>query len=144
TNTTTAPFNMSVAVDPISPTQLILHMSQGGTLMGDREYYLSQEPSVVDIRAAYVKFLEKIFTLVGRPHAADDARAVLALETQLAAAQWSRVDSRDLVKTYNRIELMDLPSQYPGFDWLAWAQQQQPNRGPIVAGAPPSFFKTVP
>ena len=51
---TTGPFNLSVAVDPASPTQLVLHMAQGGTLMGDRDYYLSGEPSVVEIRRQYL------------------------------------------------------------------------------------------
>jgi predicted metalloendopeptidase len=139
---TTGPFNLSVAVDPASPTQLVLHMAQGGTLMGDRDYYISGEPSVVEIRRQYLTFLETMFRLAGRSRAAEDARAVMALEIEIAKAQWSRQDSRDPVKTYNRMELMELPARFPGFDWNAWAAPQSLARAPIVIVSQPSFFRT--
>jgi len=139
---TTAPFNLSVAVDPATPTELVLHMAQGGTLMGDRDYYLSGEPSVVEIRRQYLTFLETTFRLAGRPRAADEARAVMALEIEIAKAQWSRQDSRDSVKTYNRMQLLDLPGRFPGFEWNAWATPQSLSRAPIVIVAQPSFFRT--
>jgi putative endopeptidase len=139
---TTGPFNLSVATDPARPGELVLHLAQGGTLMGDRNYYIDPDPAMAEIRRKYVVFLETIFTLAGRAGAAEDARAVLALETRLAEAQWSRNDSRDLSRTVNRVALLDLPSMFPGFDWQSWAAPQGLSRVPIVVVAQPSFFKT--
>ena len=139
---TTGPFNLSVGVDPAGQGSLALHMAQGGTLMGDRAYYLGAEPAMVEIRRHYLTFLETIFTLVNRPRAAADAQAVLALETKLAAAQWDRVDSNDLTRTSNRAPFADLPSLWPGFDWIAWARPQGFARVPVVVVSQPSFFKT--
>jgi predicted metalloendopeptidase len=67
---------------------------------------------------------------------------VLALEIALAGAQWDRLSSRDLTRTYNRTTLLELPSILPGFDWLAWAQPQGFTQAQFVVVAQPSFFKT--
>ena len=45
---------------------------------------------------------------------------MLALETALAKAQWTRVENRDPVKTYHRVDLAGLAPLAPGFDWPAW------------------------
>jgi len=37
----------------------------------------------------------------------------LALETALARIQWTRVDNRDPVKTYNKTAIADLPKLMP-------------------------------
>ena len=48
------------------------------------------------------------------------ARAVLGLETALAQGQWARVETRDPVKTYNRVELAALARSRPDSTWPAW------------------------
>jgi predicted metalloendopeptidase len=45
------------------------------------------------------------------------AERILALETRLARAQWTRVENRDPVKRYNPYEVAKLPTLAPGFDW---------------------------
>ena len=49
--------------------------------------------------------------------AAANARAVVALETEIARGQWTRVENRNPVKTYNRIEVAKLYELAPGYDW---------------------------
>ena len=66
---------------------------------------------------------------------------MLALETALAAAQWSQVDSRDPLRTANRFALGDLPAEMPGFDWLAWGRVQGFARDQPIVLMQPSFFK---
>jgi putative endopeptidase len=48
------------------------------------------------------------------------ADAVLALETALARGQWTRVESRDPVKIYNRVEASALATLAPALDWAGW------------------------
>ena len=92
-----------VEADAGDPTKVALYLNQGGTALPDRDYYLVDDAKFVDIRAKYQQYLEKVFTLAERPNAAADAKAVLALETELARIQWTQVESRDAVKTYNKI-----------------------------------------
>ena len=57
--------------------------------------------------------------LAGDLHAAADAGQVLALETELAKVQWTKVENRDPVKTYNKVELTGLGRLAPGYPWKA-------------------------
>src|SRR3546814_14035358 len=45
--------------------------------------------------------IEKMLTLAKLPDPAANAKAIMALETKLAQAQWNKVDARDADKTYN-------------------------------------------
>jgi putative endopeptidase len=136
------PFAGFVAEDARSPGQLVVHLSQGGTLLPDRDYYLKDDARFVEIRARYEEYLARLFTLAGRAAPAKDARAVLALETELARAQWSPAESRDPAKTYNRLTLAQMSSEMPGFDWQAWARPQGIHRVRHLVVSQPSFFKT--
>jgi putative endopeptidase len=42
-----------------------------------------------------------MLTLIGWPEPAENAKAVVAFETQLAEASWTRAERRDRDKTYN-------------------------------------------
>jgi predicted metalloendopeptidase len=110
--------------DAQDPNQMAFYLGQGGTALPDRDYYLKDDARFVDARAKYVEYLEKVFTLTGRANAAADARNVLALETSLARAQWTQVEDRDAVKTYNRVAAPAMATEMPGFDWMAWAAPQ--------------------
>jgi putative endopeptidase len=136
------PFDGNVSEDATEPGALVFQLVQGGTLMADRDYYLREDAASVDLRAKYLLYLTTTFGLVGRPDAAADARAVLALETELARAQLPRTDTRDTAILKNRFQLSDLPKTLPGFDWTAWAKPQGINRVGAMIVSQPSFFKT--
>jgi predicted metalloendopeptidase len=130
-----------IEADAGDPTKVGLYLVQGGTALPDRDYYLKDDPPFPDVRAKYQVYLEKAFTLAGRPHAADDAKAVLALETELAKLQWTNVESRDAVKTYNKMPITKIVADFPGFDWMAWAKPQGIDKSPEWIIQQPSFFK---
>jgi predicted metalloendopeptidase len=137
------PINAGVEADAKDPSTTILYLGQGGTSLPDRDYYLLDDPKLAEVRAKYQAYLEKIFTLAGRPDAADAAKSVLAFETALARIQWTRVESRDALKTYNKLALADLSKEMPGFDWMAWMRPQGLDRQVNVVVAQPSFFKSL-
>ena len=58
-----------------------------------------------------------MMTLAGQPNAAARAAAVLAFETGLAKVHWTRIDSRDADKTYNKLTVANLARTAPGFDF---------------------------
>ena len=49
-----------------------------------------------------------------------DADAIIALETALARLQWTRVQNRDPIKTYNRRTVAELPALTAGNAWPSW------------------------
>jgi predicted metalloendopeptidase len=136
------PFSGTLATDAYNESRLVVQLTQGGTLLPERDYYLNAGPQYAEIRAKYAAYLEQIFRLAGRAMAATDAADVIAIEARLADAQWSQVDSRNPAKTSNIVPIDRLGTEMPGFDWIAWAGPQGIDRVPSVMIAQPSFFKT--
>ena len=130
-----------IEADAGDPTKMALYLFQGGTALPDRDYYLKDDAKFADVRTKYVEYLTKVFTLAGRPNAAADAKAVMALETELAKVQWTQVESRDAVKTYNKYPVHKVVAEMPGFDWAAWAKPQGIDRTSDWVIGQPSFFK---
>ena len=117
-----SPIGFYVGQDAREATRYLPIFAQDGLGLPDRDYYLvAEDARFAQARAAYVSYLARLFELSGSPGEPQAAAAsVLALETELARAQWSRVDERDPVRTYNRYELMRLGPLTPGFDWPAY------------------------
>jgi putative endopeptidase len=133
---------LGMAPDVKQPGIVAVTLTQGGvTLLPDRDYYLKDDPKMADARAKYLAYLQAVFTLAGRPNGAADAQAVLALETDLAKVQWTPVESRDAVKSYNKFTIAALGQDMPGFDWAAWIKARGADRATAVIVRQPSFFK---
>jgi putative endopeptidase len=115
-----APINGYVNQDAKQPTEYIVYLFQSGLGLPDRDYYLLDDAKFRDIRAAYLAHVEKVLGLAGDRDAAKSAKAIMALETALAKKYWSRVESRDDDKTYNKFELAKANSVTPGFDFAAY------------------------
>ena len=111
------PFGGFVGQDDKAPDQYILSLAQSGLGMPDRDYYLSKDAKLVDTKAKYLAHLTNMLTLAGEKNAAARARAIVDFETKVAAASWTRVDSRDATKTYNKMTLAELAKRAPGFDF---------------------------
>ncbi|WP_427914440.1 M13 family metallopeptidase [Ramlibacter sp. MMS24-I3-19] len=115
------PFHVEVHQDAKDATQYVVDLQQGGLGLPDRDYYLKDDDQrLVDIRARYLAHVQAMLAQAGDADAARSAREVLALETALARVQWTKVENRDPVKTYNRLPLRELATLTPGFDWQAW------------------------
>ncbi len=94
-----------VDADPGDPNNYALFVGQSGLGLPDEEYYRTEE--YADIRAAYVAHIERTLALSGLDRAADQAAAVMALETRIAACHWDKVATRDMRKMYNPTPLGD-------------------------------------
>lgn len=134
------PFDGEVGDDPRQPGAIGVRVRQGGTLLPDRDHYLGGAPRYGAIRAEYEKYLTTILSLAGSRRARDEARAVLAFETELARAQWTVEESRDASRADARFRLDRMGREMPGFDWIAWARPQGIDRASVVVLAQPSFF----
>jgi putative endopeptidase len=111
------PFAGFVNQDDKAPDQYILNFFQAGLGMPDRDYYLKADPKLLETRAKYLDHLTRMLTLAGEKNAAARAKAIVAFETDIAKVHWSRIDSRDATKTYNKMTLAELAQRAPGFDF---------------------------
>jgi len=102
------PIAFAVEPDDGDPDRYALTVSQGALGMPDRDYYLSDTGPMRQARIAYREYLARTLRIAGvaTPHPMADA--VLALETGIAAAQWSAADSRDVARTYNPVAVQSL------------------------------------
>jgi putative endopeptidase len=113
-----APYRFDVHQDAREATKYIVDFAQSGLGMPDRDYYLKDDDAkLAATRAKYREHLVKVLTLAGDKDAAANADKVLALETDIAKVQWTKVENRDPVKTYNKLELDKLAQLTPGLDW---------------------------
>lgn len=95
----------------------IPYLLQGGIAMPSRDYYLSTDPHMVEARAKYRAYVSALLTLAGVADATRKAGVVIALETKLAQAQASLVDSEDIHRANTLWNTADLPKHAPGLDW---------------------------
>ncbi|WP_373992208.1 M13 family metallopeptidase [Duganella sp. BuS-21] len=117
----TAPFSFAIHQDNKDSTKYVADLFQDGLSLPDRDYYLKKsDKKLADTLAQYEQHVAKMLTLAGNTNAAADAKAIVALETQIAKLQWTKVALRDPVKAYNKVPLAKLPKLAPGFDWTTW------------------------
>jgi len=128
-----------IDTDAKNSSQYMLYIFQGGTGLPDRDYYLDQTDEFKTIRAKYKTHIGNMLTLAKVGDAAM-AEKILALETQIAEAQWTKVDSRDADKTYNKYEFADLPKLSPNFDWPGFIDGMGVGKSPGIVVSQPSFF----
>jgi len=109
-------FGASVGDDAKNPDKNVLYISQGGLGLADREFYLRD--NFKPQKERYQKYVADMLTLIGWNEPEKSAADIVALETSLAEAHWTRAESRNRDKTYNLTTLADLEKNSPGFPWL--------------------------
>ncbi len=138
-----SPVGLFVGVDEKNSEQYLTNLVQGGTLLPDREYYLNRLDATYDEhRAALVRYVERLVELCGIT-AEQPGQKVLDLETRLAAIRWSRTESRDADKTYNKHTLEELATRVPSFDWPLFFQQSRLEGVTAVNLAMPSYYERL-
>ncbi|MFZ6846022.1 M13 family metallopeptidase [Undibacterium sp. RuTC16W] len=119
----TTPYRMNVGQDNKNSTQYVVGIAQSGLGLPNRDYYLKRDDAkMVDILAKYQAHIETMLSLAGDKEAAADARNIVALETGLAKVQWTQVQNRDPIKTYNKLDIQQLNVLTPAYDWSAYLQ----------------------
>lgn len=125
------PIGINVYPDARKSTHNVAYFSQSGLGLPDRDYFLKEEPTYVEFRRKYVDYLAKLLTLAGEQDGAGRAAKILELETSLAHDQWTPVQNRDPIATYNRHGLESAAQLAPAFDWRAFH---------AASGLPPGDF----
>ena len=113
------PFQIAVNTDFKNPKEYSLLTWQSGLGLPEREYYLSTDTKMADIRKKYVAHIESMLKLTGIENATKNATTIMALETAMANYQMKKEDTRDVMKLYNKYATKDLSTLMPDFDWTA-------------------------
>ena len=131
-------FGEHVGPDAKHSDRYIIHLSQAGLGLPDRDYYL--DAKYKDKLAAYGAHVEKMLQLAKIADAKRLAGEIVALETQVAMAQWSKMANRDNVKTYNKKTRDELAQLAPGFDWNQYLDVLGAGAAKEFIVGQPSFF----
>jgi putative endopeptidase len=102
------------------PTHYTPYVMQGGLGLPDRDYYLTDNAKMADIRAKYIAHIAAVLKLAGVSDSGKKAQAIFDLEKKIAALHESRVDSEDIQKANNAWTPADFAAKAPGFDWAAY------------------------
>ena len=138
-------FNFYSNSDLHNADTVIAYIDQGGLSLPDRDYYIKDDARRVDMRKHYVDYVTEMFTLAGQSAqlAADSAKTVLRIETELAKASMDRTLRRDPKTRDHKMKRDDAVTLAPNFNL---------NRFFTAVGAPgftelnvsnPEFFKQV-
>ncbi|MEO8379205.1 MAG: M13 family metallopeptidase [Acidobacteriota bacterium] len=101
----------------------VAFLVQGGLGLPDRADYLDAGPEKETLRARYREHIRTMLTLAGFDRADERARAVLALETALAASHATQAESandRNADQVWTR---PDFVQRAPGMDWALFLGQ---------------------
>ena len=127
-------FDAGISPDPKTPLRYAVGVDQGGLTLPDRDYYL--QASFAPQKAKFQAYVAKMLGMIGWPDADANAAAIVALETAIAEASWSRAEERDPVKTYNPMSPAELATLAPGFDWTAYLDAGElPGVNRVVIGS---------
>jgi len=138
-------FEFGSGQDAKDSSRDIAQAVQGGLGMPDRDYYTKQDADMKQKREKYVAHVTKMLTLLGEPadKAAEDAKKILALETKLAEASRTRVQLRDPIKNYNKMDVRQLQDVTPDWNWSDYFKTIDLVESGDVNVQQPEFFKAA-
>ncbi len=133
------PVGIRFGQDLKNPDVYTAYLGQGGLGLPDRDYYLdTKNPKFAEVRAKYQAYIAQLLSLADVPEAAAQAKLVYDLEAKLAAVHWSRVERRQVDKTYNPEATSDLPRDYTGMPWTPFLSAAGIAAQPRVVVSTPS------
>ena len=110
-------FGVDIGADAKTPDRYAVYIGQAGLGLPDRDYYL--KPEFAAKKAKYQAYVAAMLKLAGWAEPEAMAKDVVAFETRIADASWSRVQERDPDATYNPTTVADLARAAPGYPWRA-------------------------
>src|SRR5260221_14122564 len=92
--------------------------------------------------ANYQEYVHTILRLLAWPDPEKAAKDIVAYESAVAAASWTKTRQRDPVATYNPHTLLQLQALAPGFSWSDFlASAGMPDRDRVIVAEKSAFPK---
>jgi putative endopeptidase len=113
-----------------TPGETLPYIMQGGIGLPEREYYLSGDAKMADLRNKYRAYVQQILTLANYPNPQGSAQRIMDLETKIARAHATREESEDFAKGAKVWTRAELEKNAPGLDWAALLDAAQLGSAP--------------
>jgi len=110
-------FGLWVAPDFNGPSHYTAYLMQGGVELPDREYYLSDNEHMKQIRAEYQAHVSRMLKLAGFSDTDTRAKRIFDLEHAIAEKHWTIAEDQDIHKANNPWKRADFAAKAPGLDW---------------------------
>lgn len=136
-----SPLAFYVSVDAKDSSRYATHVWQSGLGLPDKDYYLNDSDRFAKLRSGYLLHIENMFRLSGLEGGQQAAATIMAIETKLASFHWSRVESRDSAKRYNKFKVAELSTLANRFNWQAYLAAQGATEQPDLIVNQPSFVE---
>lgn len=136
-----SPLAFYISVDAKDSSRYATHIWQSGLGLPDKDYYFNDAERFVKLREGYIKHIENMYNLAGLENGSEAAQTIMALETKLADYHWTRVESRDSAKRYNKFAVADLNTLTDTFNWNAFLTAQGVEKQKDIIINQPSFVK---
>jgi putative endopeptidase len=140
-----APLSLGQMQDFEDSTRVIAVATQSGLGLPNRDYYLKADPAFKTARRAYLAHVARMLELSGDapPEAGREAKAVMELETRLAAASMSDIEQRNPHAVYHPMTIDKAQAMTPHLDWhLMLERAGHPEIAAFNVGMP-DFFRAV-
>lgn len=135
------PFGFYVNNDAKNSSQYGVYLYQSGLTLPDRDYYLKDDEKFTANRAALDKYVTDLMTEAGYSDPQRASKSVAKIEKFIAASQWSRVESRDANKSYNKMDRQQLQGLVKGFDFVQFSAGADIDKVSEVIVRQPSYFE---
>jgi putative endopeptidase len=136
-------FGGYVGQDDKNPENYIFQISQGGTGLRDRDMYLVQSEKLEANRVAYKAYLAKMLALAGEANNVARANAIFEMEKKIATIHWTREDSSDATKTYNKMTVAQLGKATPGMNIAMLLNAASPKIDSVIVSQPSAITGTA-
>lgn len=137
------PIGYYVSPDARDSSSYTVYFSQHGTTLPDRDYYLEDDAMYQQVRDVFPDYIVKLLSAVGYEEPEAAAKRILALETKLAKAQWTKVENRDPIKTYNKVTNDELGETLKHLQFEKFTTITDVDRIDQYVVRQPSFFNAV-
>ncbi|WP_047245324.1 M13 family metallopeptidase [Maribacter thermophilus] len=109
--------NLRVSADTKNSSINILHASQAGLGLPDRDYYFKTDSASIGIQQAYKKYVATLFELTDNENAEAMAETVYDIEKKFAEAHKTRIERRNIQANYNKFSVSDMTGNEPNIAW---------------------------
>lgn len=135
-------FSIRIAQDRKNVEKMMVHLGGDGLTMADRDYYLKTDARTIGLQNVYKEYISKLFQLIGTPAAmaSKNAEIIFNLEKQLAAVHYTRVESRDPYKSYNKFFVADFANTAPDLNLKNYLASIGLAKQDTVIVSNPKFF----
>jgi len=108
-------FGVASIPDFEDSTVNLLYVGQGGLGLPDRDYYLRDDETSLQLLSMYRAHVTAMFTLLDAEDPSGSADGVLSFESAIAEMSYSNVQMRDVELTTNRVQMPDAATLMPAF-----------------------------